>query len=104
MLSALQIFGDCLEVRHCGGIAGPDNSVIKAMVYVVLDQRSLGLQDGFLHGMQLLCNINARFFCLDHSDHAQQMTVCAFQPLDDPRVGCMLCLVCHIAEVSPHGG
>lgn len=50
---------------------------------MVLDKHTLGLADGFLHGMQLLSDVDAGSMVFDHGDDAAQVTLRTLQPFDD---------------------
>jgi hypothetical protein len=60
--------------------------MLQAVVYVILDQRFLGLLNGFFDGLQLLCNIDARAAFLQHGDHAGQVPVGTFESVDQCRM------------------
>ena len=70
------------------------------MVDMVLDQRAFGLLDSLLHRMELLGNVRAGLFILNHLNNADQMPVGTFQPFDDGRVTCMDRVLCHMIYVT----
>jgi hypothetical protein len=81
----------------------PDQSIIEAMVDMVLDQRAFGLLNSLFNRMKLLCDVPAGLLILDHLDDACEVPIGTFQPLDDGRVGCMSHVFCHIMSLSPKG-
>ena len=60
---------------------------MQAVVQVVLDQGLFGLRDGFFHGLQLLCDIQAGLASLQHLDNACQMPASTPQAFDDRGMG-----------------
>src|SRR5215211_3041647 len=55
-----QILGERLELAYCGPrIHAVPGAVTKAVFDMVLDQLTLGICDGALHGMELLGEIDA---------------------------------------------
>jgi len=101
-----QIFGNGLELVDDGhrGFPGSVRRDIEAMVNVIVDQRALGLSNGFLDGMKLLGEIEARTFFIEHLNDAAKMAFGALQSLDDIRMGFVNVIVCHGESVSPRGG
>jgi hypothetical protein len=61
--------------------------LLEAMVEMVLDQSSLGVDDRFFDCRELLRNVEARPPALDHAYDALQVSLGAFQPLDDLGMG-----------------
>jgi len=55
-----------------------DQSIIEAMVDMILDQRAFGLLNGLLHGLQLLGDVYAGLFILNHLDDAGEVPVGTF--------------------------
>jgi hypothetical protein len=53
------------------------------MVNMVLDELFLRIADGFLHGVQLLREVQAGPTGLDHFNHSGEVTLRAFQPRRD---------------------
>lgn len=81
----LEIFRDGFEgVDHRALLTWqrPDG-LIEAAVQMVLNQGLLGLTDGALDRLQLLCDIETGTPRLDHLDDLAEMPVCPLQPLDD---------------------
>ena len=70
------------------------------MVDVVVNQRSLGVCDCLLDGVQLLRQFEALSLGLDHGDDAAQMAFDSFQAADDIRVSVVRGSV-HFAILSP---
>ncbi|MNE93946.1 hypothetical protein D3C80_1918560 [compost metagenome] len=68
------------------------------MIDVVLDQRTLGLADGFFHGMQLLSDVDAGPTVFDHADDAAQVPLSTLQPFDDIAMTLVLVAVFVIAH------
>lgn len=79
----------------------PDQSIIEAMVDMVLNQRALGLLNGLLNRMELLGDVRAGLLILDHLDDACEVPIGTLEPLDDSGVGCMGRVFCHIQDVTP---
>lgn len=95
-----EVLSDLLEVFQRRALACGEgfDRVFQAMVYVVLDQRALGLADGFLHGMQLLSDIDAGSTVFDHGNDAAQVTLRTLQPFDDVAMTLVLMAVFVIAH------
>jgi hypothetical protein len=53
------------------------------MVDVVVHQGPFGLRNGFLDGVELLSNVEARPALLDHADGRAKVTFHALEPPDD---------------------
>jgi hypothetical protein len=68
------------------------------VVNVILDKDTLGLADGFFHGMQLLSDVNAGPVVLDHGDDAAQMSLRTLQPFGDIAMTLVLVAVFVIAH------
>ena len=62
------------------------DSRLEAIVDVILDQRPLCLADRLFDSVQLLGDVKARAAPLDHLGNAAQMSLRAFQALEDLRV------------------
>ncbi len=60
----------------------PTHHMLQAVVNVILDQRFLGLLDGFFDCLQLLGDIYARTTFLQHGDHAGQVSVGSLESVD----------------------
>lgn len=56
--------------------------LLQAVLDMVVDQRLLGLRNGLLDRVQLLCDVEARPLRFDHIDDAAQVTFDARQALD----------------------
>ena len=75
--------------------------MLKAMVDMVVYQRSLGVGDGFFHRLQLLRDLQAAAVTLQHQNDAFKMALRALEALDDFGV----CGVCgHARMLSPWCG
>ena len=96
----LQVSRDSLE----GGAVLSRMFGIQTMIHVIMDQRALGIDHGFFDRVELLGDVKAGFARLDHLDHGPQMTLGAFQPGDQGRVGCMEMGFCHKQILSPPRG
>lgn len=59
-----------------------NEGVLEAMVDVVLDQRFLGLLDGFFHRLQLLGNLQTLLPFFDHGNDTAQVPVGTLEALD----------------------
>ena len=88
LLNGSEIFGDLLELIQRRSLAASKRSkgVLEAMVDVILNQRTLGLADGFLHRVELLGDIHAGAPILDHGDDAAQVALGALQSLENGAV------------------
>ena len=71
--------------------------MLQAVVDVVLDKYTLGLADGFFHGMQLLGDVDAGPAVFDHGDDAAQVALRTLQPFDDIAMTLVLVAVFVIA-------
>src|ERR1700688_3880848 len=58
-------------------------SLFHTVVNMVLDEFLLGVADGLLDGVQLLCQIHAGAARLQHVDHRRQVSLGAFQSCGD---------------------
>lgn len=65
------------------------------MVDVILDERFLGVGDGFFDGLELLGDVEARAAGLKHDRDAPKVTFRAAQPLDDLRMSLVDSLIGH---------
>lgn len=74
------------------------------MIDMVMDQRSFGFADGFLDGMKLLSEIEARPAFIEHLDDTTEVTFGPLKSLDDIWVGVMRVVVCHAGCYIPPGG
>lgn len=72
--------------------------VFEAVIEVILDKGFLGLLDCFLHGLQLLCNIQTFTTFNHHFDGAVQMPAGPAKPLDDGRMGGMCVWLFHCKQ------
>jgi hypothetical protein len=89
----LEIFERCaLACRECF------DRMFQAVVDMVLDKHTLGLANGFFHGMQLLGDVDAGPAVFDHSDDAAQVTLGTLQPFDDIAMTLVLMAVFVIAH------
>lgn len=79
----LQVFGEGLEF----GQARRSGSIAQAVVNVIVDEDSLRIGDSCFDRMELLGEVQARLFRLDHPDDRRQMPLGSFEPLEDVRVG-----------------
>ena len=70
---------------------------------MVLDQRFLGLGNGFLDGMQLLRDIEAGPPPFDHADNVAQMAFRPLQPVQNVGVAAMEVLIVHGNVCYPPG-
>jgi hypothetical protein len=96
----LEVLGDLLEIFQRCALACSQyvKGLLQAMVDVVLDKHTLGLADGFFHGVQLLGDIDAGPTVFDHADDAAQVTLRTLQPLDDIAMTPVLMAVLVIAH------
>lgn len=102
--SELQIFRNFLEL--------PDSNVcltrvvahevLETMVDVVVDERLLGVPDGFLHREELLRDVEAAALLLEHRNDAFEMALGALDALQNFRMRSM----CrnHVDIISPRTG
>ena len=72
--------------------------MFQAVVDMVLDKHTLGLADGFFHGMQLLGDVDAGPAFFDHGDDAAQVALRSLQPFDDVAMTLVLVAVFVIAH------
>ena len=77
---------------------------IKAMVDMVMDQGAFCIGHGIFDRLHLLCDLDARFACLDHLDHCTQVPIGAFEPSNQSRMCCMGMGLYHKTELSPPRG
>jgi hypothetical protein len=84
-MSDLEVLGDLLEgFQWCAlAIAQSRDSVLQAVIDVILDERALGLAYGFFDSVELLGNVYALSTFFDHGDDAAQVSVRTFEALDD---------------------
>lgn len=71
---------------------------------MIVDQGALCGDDSLLYGLELDRDVGAGPFVLDHVDDVTQMTISAFQSLDDTRMGCVLGGGAMDLTISPLGG
>ncbi len=85
MVSLSQVLGDQLELVDLRPVAFGQRLCdrIEAMVDVIVDERLLGLNDGFLYSEKLLGDVETGSILFEHLDHGAQMPVGAAQALDD---------------------
>lgn len=82
----------------------PDH-VFKTVFEMVLDQGLLGLGNGLLDRMKLLCNLSTRPSRLHHFDDTLQVAACPLEALGDGRMGGMyMKLIIHLLMLSPREG
>ena len=74
------------------------------MINMVMNQRSFGLADGLLDGVQLLGEVDTRAPLIKHLDYAAKMTLSSSQSFDDFGVGFVKMILCHSQNISPRGG
>ncbi len=100
---SLKIFRDGLEFAYdCPRRVAPAVCrCVEAVIDVIVNQRLFGLPDGFLNGVELLSQIEARSALLDHGNDAPQMALRASQPLHDLRVALVNESILHPNIVSP---
>ena len=72
--------------------------MFQAVVDMVLDKHTLGLADGFFHGMQLLSDVDAVPAVFNHGDDAAQVALRTLQPFDDVAMTLVLVAVFVIAH------
>src|SRR6266568_8757931 len=102
---SLKIFRDGLEfVYHRPRRVAPAVCrCVEAVIDVIVNQRLLAPPDGFLNGVELLSQIEARSALLDHGNDAPQMALRAPQPLHDLRVALVNESI-HAGIISPRMG
>src|SRR5258708_39377189 len=100
-----EIFCDRLELvdRHARLARQRPETLLEAMVDMIVDQRLLGVGDRLLDGVELLDEIEAAALGLDHRDDLAQMPFGPLQPVDDGGRGRVRRRV-HYRNLSPWRG
>ena len=80
------IFRNCPKLVD--GVLGPLTffGMDKAVIDMIVDERTFRARDSILDCLKLLRNIDAWSLIVDHANDAAQMAGSAVQPLDDVRV------------------
>ena len=86
----LKQFGQRLHLGEIGLAVGAE-----AMVDVIVNERALGGDHRFLHGLERHRDVGARPAFLDHVDDMPQMAVRRLEALDDSGMGCVSMWFCH---------
>lgn len=74
------------------------DGIAKAVVEVIMDQRTLGGVDSPLDGVKLLNDLGARPMLFDQTDHVFQVTTRPLEAIDDLRVTGVNVIVLHGAH------
>ncbi len=105
VIGVSQVFGDVFELGH--GLPRLSRIALRrmgeAMVDVIVDQGLLGRRHGLLDCVKLLGEVEAGAAALDHGDGFPQMSLGAFEPIDDLGMGFMDD-VGHSKMLSPRRG
>lgn len=75
--------------------------VIKTVIQMVLNERFLGLMNGFLYRLQLLRDVETATPMLDHLNGAVQVPAGAPQAFHNRRVRFMCIRLCHVKGIPP---
>jgi hypothetical protein len=95
-----EVLGYLFEVFQRSVLARGErfDRVFQAVVNMVLDKHTLGLANGFFHGMQLLSDVDAGPAVFDHGNDAAQVALRTPQPFDDVLMTLVLMTVFVIAH------
>ena len=69
-------------------------TMLKAVIDVILNERALGIGNGLFHRIQLLGDVGAAGMRLDHPDDMRQMSGRALEALGNRRMRCVQMRLC----------